>query len=103
MNPEKRADDYNELMFAFRSAISFGAVFPQNEAISDLFEAMQLQNLPEVLRPERLGKVSDAVEGLRQKALLNPAVLCTPMLYPKSDSEQAKQVQKVSSANSVNG
>jgi len=68
--------DRNDLMFLFRRVASMAMVFPQHPAIDALASSAKGFREPaQSLSAERLAIVDDAVEGLRQKALVNPAVL----------------------------
>jgi hypothetical protein len=63
--------DRNELMFLLRRMYSMAVVFPQDPAITALMKcAIGLREPAQALSAERLHKFSDAVEGLRQKALV---------------------------------
>ena len=67
---------WNQLMFLFLQAHTMAGVFPKNPAVDKLFEATSAFSYPkcayEHARSEKLG---DAVEDLRQKALLKKEVL----------------------------
>jgi hypothetical protein len=67
----------NELMFHLRRMFSMAVVFPQDSAIAALMKcAVGLKDPAQVLSKDRLKKFSDAVEGLREKALVrDPSVL----------------------------
>ncbi len=68
--------DRNALMFLFRRLASMAVVFPRDPAIDALRTCIEGFSEPaESLSKVRLAKVGDAVEGLRQKALVHPAVL----------------------------
>lgn len=69
-------NDRNNLMFLFRKVASMAMVFPKNSAINALAASVEGFREPaQALSTERLALVDDAVEGLRQKARVNPAVL----------------------------
>jgi len=66
----------NELMFLFRKMYAIAVVFPRNSVIDALASCADgLERPEEVFSRARLQKMFDAVEGLRQKALVNATVL----------------------------
>jgi hypothetical protein len=67
--------DHNKLIGMFREVITMASVFPQNSAIDVLFKNMRFTSVNEALSKERLKTLRDALELLRQKALLNRDVL----------------------------
>lgn len=67
--------DHNELMDTFREACTMAAVFPKNEAIDALYNSVKFTGIVDALSKERLDALSDALELLRQKALINADVL----------------------------
>ena len=67
--------DWNNLMFHIRTAHSMAVVFPKNAAADELFECTKFKEPADTLSKERLQKLLDAVEGLRQNALINKSVL----------------------------
>jgi hypothetical protein len=73
-SPE-RETDHNELMDIFREACTMAAVFPKNPAIDALFKSVEFANANDALSKDRLKTLLDALELLRQKALINQDVL----------------------------
>ncbi len=68
--------DWNNLMALFREVHAMAAVFPRNPATDELFASTAVfDSWPEALSKDRLRKVFDALDGIRQKAFLGPAVL----------------------------
>jgi hypothetical protein len=69
-------EDFNALMSLMRKVHSMAAVFPQNQAIDDLFSSTAVfKKQEEALSSARLSKILAAVERVRQQALVDPAVL----------------------------
>jgi len=69
-------EDWNELMFLIRRAHSMAVVFPKTPAIDELLAATAVfKDSHEAFSRERLEKVFDAVQNLREKALVHPSVL----------------------------
>jgi len=68
-------DSWNDLMMHVRVCHTMSTVFPKNRDIDDLHEATKFSKDEYVYDNERFKKFGDAVEGLRQKALLKPSVL----------------------------
>ena len=67
---------WNQLMFLFLQAHTMAGVFPKNPAIDELFEATSsFTDAKCAYEDARLEKLGDAVEGLRQRALLKKEVL----------------------------
>jgi hypothetical protein len=58
-----------------KKAQGLAAVFPKCVEVDALFEATKLSIRADYLSPEKLKTLFDAVEGLRQKALVSPDVL----------------------------
>ena len=73
-SPEQEKD-HNELMDIFREACTMAAVFPKNPAIDALYDSVKFTNVTDALSKERLKALSDALELLRQNALINVDVL----------------------------
>jgi hypothetical protein len=68
-------DDYVELVSLVRKVHAMATVFPKNEVLDALFASTApFKDPDDAFSPERLQRISDAVEGLRQKALLGGAV-----------------------------
>ena len=67
--------DHNDLMDTFREACTMAAVFPKNPAIDALYNSVKFTSVIDALSKERLDALSDALELLRQKALINADVL----------------------------
>ncbi len=73
-NREARKD-FDELMFLIRRVHSVAAVFLKNRVTDELFASTAVFSNPqEALSPDRLRKISDAVESVRQMALIDPPV-----------------------------
>ena len=70
--PSQRNTDLSDLMASIRKVHAMAAVFPKTRAIADLFDATAAfkESDKEVTSKDRLKKIFDAVEGLRQQALL---------------------------------
>lgn len=66
---------HNQVMYLIREAYTMAVVFPKNEAIDALFASTNFSNPVYALSEERLKSLSDALELLRQKALVNNGVL----------------------------
>jgi hypothetical protein len=71
----EQASDWNKLMFLIRQAHSMATVFPKTEAIDKLFAATDFGDPAGAFDPGRLKTFMDAVEALRQKALIKPSIL----------------------------
>lgn len=68
--------DWNNLMSQMRLVHSLAVVFPKNPATDILFSATAVfANPASAFLPERLPKLSEALEALRQKALLKRKVV----------------------------
>lgn len=66
---------WNDLMRTMRSVNRMAVVFPQNPAVDTLFNATSgFTGADEALSKDRLQRLMDAIEGLRQKALVDPVV-----------------------------
>jgi hypothetical protein len=66
----------HELMRIMRTVHRIALVFPQNPAIQSLFDATAaFENMDEATSKERLTKIFNAVDDIRQKALLDVSVL----------------------------
>lgn len=67
---------WNGLMRMMRTVNRMAVAFPKNPAVDDLFNATSGFTSPdEALSKDRLQRLMDAVEGLRQKSLIDPIVL----------------------------
>lgn len=63
-------------MFLMREAHAMAAVFPKNSVIDELFAWTTGQSNPqEAVSDERMTKLFNAVNGLREKALVDPSIL----------------------------
>jgi hypothetical protein len=72
----EQAKDYNQLMHIIREAHTMADVFPKNAAIDALFASTTFSNFwGDVLPKERLKSLADALELLREKALMDKSVL----------------------------
>jgi len=69
----------NNVTFAGRHVITLASVFPQNTAINALFACVQKWPLSShnLLTKQMLAEYADAIELLRQKALVDPSILQT--------------------------
>jgi hypothetical protein len=68
--------DWNHLMALMRQTHAMAAVFPKNNVIDELFASTAVfKNQSEALSPERLTKIFNAVQNLRDQALLHVNVL----------------------------
>jgi hypothetical protein len=76
---EPIATDYNNFIFLNRRCLTMAAVFPKNDAVDKLAAASAaFINFEEVFSAERLRLIADAVQDIRELALLHPAVLLPP-------------------------
>jgi hypothetical protein len=71
----QQMQDHNQVMYLFREAYTMAVVFPKNGATDGLFASTNFSNPAEALSKDRLKAVSDALELLRQKALVNKSAL----------------------------
>jgi hypothetical protein len=71
----QQVNDWNSLMFAMRQAHSMATVFPKCEPVDKLFASTNFTDPSTACEQARLSALFEAVEGLRQKALLKPNVL----------------------------
>jgi hypothetical protein len=65
----------NKLVEIFPAACTMAAVFPQNQAIDAWLGWVQVSNVDDAVCKERLQVRADALEQLRQKALVHKDVL----------------------------
>ena len=73
---EEARRDWNSLMFLIRELHTMAVVFPKNAAIDELFASTAVfKNREEALSKDRLEKIRNAMEAIRQHALVEPAVL----------------------------
>lgn len=73
------ASDYNNFIFLNRKCLMMAAVFPKNDAVDKLAAASAaFANFDEMFSKERLALIGDAVQDIRELALLHPAVLLPP-------------------------
>jgi hypothetical protein len=68
-------NDHNQVMYLIREAYTMAVVFPKNEAIDALFANTNFSNPVDALSKDRLKSLGDALELLRQRALVNKSVL----------------------------
>ncbi len=69
-------NDWNNLMLLLREVGAMAVVFPRNAAIDDLFAAAAVfRRHEEAFSKDRLSKIHNAMEAIRQKALVEPTVL----------------------------
>lgn len=67
--------EWNDLMRLIRGALAMAVVFPQNPAIGAFLSSAAVFKDEKTVSEERLSKVFDAVELIRQRALLPAAIL----------------------------
>ncbi len=67
--------DLNQLMRLFYEAHTMALVFPKNAATEALFLSTRFKNAADVLSKEKTKALLDALELLRQKALVDRSVL----------------------------
>jgi hypothetical protein len=67
----------NEVTFAGRDMLTHAGVFPQNAGIDAVFSCLRKWPLSpqNLLSKQMLAEYNDAIELLRQKALINPSIL----------------------------
>jgi hypothetical protein len=76
LDPVEFGKDRNNLMFLFRRAASMAMVFPRDPAIDSLTAcAKRFDDPTHLMSKDLLTVVEDAVEGLRQRALVQENVL----------------------------
>jgi hypothetical protein len=80
----EQESDRNKLMDIFREACTMAAVFPKNSAIDALFQSVNFTNFNDALSKDKLKALSDALELLRQNALINRDVLDIEAVTNKS-------------------
>lgn len=66
---------WNDAMMSLRQSHALATAFPKTDVIDAFFSASDFSNPDYAFDDERMRKLGDAVEGLRQKALLKPIVL----------------------------
>jgi len=67
--------DAKRVTFLFREAGAMALVFPKNEVVDKLLETVKFSSVTDMAQPMRLKAISDALEMLRQKALVDRRVL----------------------------
>jgi hypothetical protein len=72
---EERAKDWSDLMFKVRAVGTMAFVFPQNPIVTAFIASCKFRNSENAVSDERYKEMFEAVEGLREKALVNPSVL----------------------------
>jgi hypothetical protein len=76
LGTEDRAKDWSEMMFKVRAAGRMAFVFPQNPIVTAFIaSAAGFRDSQSAMSEEHYKKMDEAVEGLRENALLNPSVL----------------------------
>jgi len=76
--PELRVEhaaDWNELMFLIRRVHSMAMVFPQHPAIDKLVKATTFNTPEDAFQDGRLKLFFDAVQDMREMAVLDPSIL----------------------------
>src|SRR5271166_346931 len=71
----KRQYEWNNLMFLIKRVHSMAMVFPKHLAIDKLVEATVFDTPEDASQPERLKLFFDAVQDMREMAVLDPSVL----------------------------
>ena len=79
MQSEEQQRDHSQLMHSVREAHTMPVVFPKNVATDALFASTQFSNPNDAFSKERLKALLDALELLRQRALVNKSVLDVPV------------------------
>jgi hypothetical protein len=75
-NPEELEREWNDLMTIMRGVHRMALVFPQTTATAALLSSTAVfKNPQQAASKDCLSKLFDAVEGIRQKALLDTSVL----------------------------
>ena len=69
------AADWNELMFLVRRVHSMAMVFPKHNAIDKLVTATTFNTPEDALQDDRLKLFFDAVQDMREMAVLDPSIL----------------------------
>ena len=72
---EEQEREWNDLMRLIRGAHAMGVVFPQNPAVGAFLSATAVFKDEKTVSDNRLSKVLDAVEQIRQRALLPATIL----------------------------
>jgi hypothetical protein len=74
-DPEEREREWSDLMRLIRGAHAMAVVFPQNPAVGVFLSSTAVFKDEKIVSDDRLSKVFDAVDLIRQKALLPAAIL----------------------------
>jgi len=74
-DPEEREREWSDLMRLIRGAHAMAVVFPQNPAVGAFLSSTAVFKNEKIVSDDRLSKVFDAVDLIRQKALLPAAIL----------------------------
>jgi len=69
------AANWNELMFLIRRVHSMAMVFPKHNAIDKLVTATTFNTPEDAFQDERLKLLFDAVQDMREMAVLDPSIL----------------------------
>ena len=68
--------DFNNLIYVFRAVHALAMVFPVDPVVTELCLATaDFQNVENVLAKKRLERIFDAMNSVREKALVDPDVL----------------------------
>lgn len=68
--------DFNSLIYIFRAVHALAMVFPVDPVVTELCLATaDFQNVENVLSKERLERIFEAMNNVREKALVDSAVL----------------------------
>jgi hypothetical protein len=71
----QKEKDWNRMMFITRQVQTMALVFPKNSVADEFLSSALFKDPAEALSKSRLNKVFNALEGIRQEALVDPAVL----------------------------
>jgi hypothetical protein len=97
MYSEPIATDYNNFIFLNRRCLTMAAVFPKNDAVDKLATvSAAFRNYEEVFSVERLRLIADAVQDIRELALLHPAVLLPPDVVEQIRKQMSGKFEGVS-------
>jgi hypothetical protein len=71
----RRGNDWNNLMFIIRRVHSMAMVFPRHHAINKLVAATEFNTPEDAFQDEQLKMFSDAVQDIREMAVLDESIL----------------------------
>jgi hypothetical protein len=91
--------DYDKFMHLNHRSLAMAVVFPKNSAIDKLVEAAAaFKDWQEVFSKDRLALIEDAVQDLREFALLGSEVLLAPETPEQIKKSLTGQIDKTGSA-----